>query len=92
MYLKPRYRQLSHFIVAHRPVGQLHVDVPGRVRHDHAELAQHFKLKVSEIALNPLSRNQFCTFENPASGASHGAFLHLKDYSIFKKKFITINQ
>ncbi len=35
-------------------VGQLHVDVPGRVGHDDGELAQHRHVEFPQVALHPL--------------------------------------
>ena len=37
--LQAPYVEVPHLLVAHGAVGQLLVDLPGRVRHDHAELA-----------------------------------------------------
>ena len=53
--LEDRDRQLPHLVVTHRAVGQLHVDVPRWVSHDHREFTQHRHLKVAQVTLDPLS-------------------------------------
>merc|ERR1719319_917069 len=58
LVLQLAHGQPAHLVVAHGAVGELHVDVPGRVRHQHRELAQHWELQVPEVALHPLRRHQ----------------------------------
>jgi hypothetical protein len=46
--------QVLHLPVLHGRVGQGHVDVPGRVRHYHVELAQHPCVQLPQVAADPL--------------------------------------
>ena len=46
--------EFSHLVVSQRAVGQLHVDVPGRVGHHHGELTQDGNVQEANIAADPL--------------------------------------
>lgn len=46
--------EAPHLVVRQRPVGQLHVDVPGRVGHHHRKLAQDAHVQVADVAADPL--------------------------------------
>lgn len=46
--------EFSHLIVSQCAVGQLHVDVPGRVSHHHGKLTQDGNIQVADIAADPL--------------------------------------
>ena len=46
--------QLPHLVVSQRAVGQLHVDVPGGVRHHHRKLTQDGHVQVADVTADPL--------------------------------------
>ena len=48
----------AHFLVGQRSVGELHVDLPRRGRHDHRELAEHVQPEPAQVALDPLHSTQ----------------------------------
>ena len=47
--------EAPHLVVGQRAVGQLHVDVPWRVRHHHGELTQDADVQVTDVTADPLS-------------------------------------
>jgi hypothetical protein len=46
--------EFAHLVVGHGAVGQVLVDLPGRVGHNHPKLAQHRHVKGADVAPNPL--------------------------------------
>lgn len=52
--------EVEHFLVFHGAVGQIHVDVPGRVGHDYLELAQHREVECAHVAVDPLALGNYC--------------------------------
>lgn len=52
--LKDRHVEVLHFVIGKRAIRQLHVDVPRRVGHHHRELAEHFHVERTHVALHPL--------------------------------------
>ena len=49
---------LAHLIICHCAVGQVLVDLPGRVCHDYAKLAQHAHVKGADVTRDPLGLAQ----------------------------------
>lgn len=46
--------EFSHLVISQRTVGQLHVDIPGRVGHHHSKLTQDGNVQVADITADPL--------------------------------------
>lgn len=46
--------EFPHLVISQRAVGQLHVDVPGRVGHHHRKLPQDGHVQVADVTADPL--------------------------------------
>lgn len=49
---------LAHLIICHGAIGQILVNLPGRVRHDHAKLAQNAHVEGADVTRDPLGLAQ----------------------------------